>query len=292
MNTNIRDHILLVGLTIRVFSGVKTDKKVSEEITTANHAAPDSGRFQKHILGRDALKGISVVADAARAFHYERTLPGPMGKMGIISVGGYLDYTERLRDYNLNFQKAVDAFIDVYPTLVREAKITLNGLFNEKDYPAIDELAAQFQFKSTCAPFPTGNHWFPNLSDDIVASLKAEFEESIASSVAEARTESLERARELVRATIEKLNAYAIDPNTGKLAGRRFHDTVVTNLRDFADSIPGLNIGGDPEFDALADAFRHAGAYEAAALRADPGIRTEVVKRAQVILDKLDSLAG
>ncbi len=292
MNTNIRDHILLVGLTIRVFSGVKTDRKVSEEITSANHATPGAGRFQKHILGKSALKGIGVIADAARAFHYERTLPGPLGKMGIISVAGYLNYTERLRDYAAAFEKEVAAFIDVYPTLIKEAKVALNGLFNEADYPPIDELAQQFQFKSTAAPFPTGNHWFPNLSDEIVASMKAEFGQSIATSVAEARNESFERARALVRATIEKLNAYAIDPDTGKLAGRRFHDTLVTNLRDFAESLPGLNIDGDPAFNALADDFRHAGAYEAAALRADPGIRTEVVKRAQSILDKLDSLAG
>jgi hypothetical protein len=63
---------------------------------------------------------------------------------------------------------------------------------------------------------------------------------------------------------------------------------VVTNITELLDIVPSLNITNDAEVARVAQQTRNAlCVYEAASLRANAGLRDEVVAKAKELLGKL-----
>lgn len=285
--SSITNHVMLVTLSISVFSGEKIDQGVAEEVAS-NHGAKasDVGRFNKQIISKTALENIRKVATAARMHHYSVTLPWSDVGQRLLGVQGYLPYMVQMQKLKDQFDEEVDRFVDIYPTLIDEARTRLNTLFDPDQYPPVSELRRRFTFDFAVLPLPDSRNWFLDIAADEMANLKRLADERVDQAVKEAVSDVYRRVMDHAKRVHEKLTNYEVDPETGKVIGSIFRDSLIENLKGLVDLLPSLNVTKDPELDALAIQMKEITRYSAKALRADAGFRKDAADKAQAIYDR------
>jgi hypothetical protein len=266
---------MLAGLTISVFSGEKVDRKVSEEVAlTHNTTASKAGKFSKRIINKVALEGIDAIAGRARALHYERTLPWSDNAGRLLSIVGFMDYTAEMGLLSSKFASEIDKFIDLYPRMIEEAKTRLNGMFDVNDYPDISGMRERFSFDINISPLPTGSTWFLDMADEEMNVLRASIDERCDNGIKDAIKDVYGQVAEVTKIMHEKLTAYEVHPETGKVAGGIFRDSLIGNVAKLADLLPSLNLTNDPALAEIGDRMRNELCkFDAAALRAEPEFR-------------------
>ena len=140
---NLKDSTVLVRLGITSWPGKRHDPKIDEQVRIANSAHGDIGRFNKVLLAPQRLKEIAAVVNAFRSIHYHLTAPWLDEGLRILPAKLYTEHQTEERKFRQDFENKVAAFIADYPQLKADAKIAMNGLFNESDYPDIGTVAAK-----------------------------------------------------------------------------------------------------------------------------------------------------
>jgi len=170
---------------------------------------------------------------------------------------------------------------------VADAKQSLNGLFNEAEYPKAHEIERKFGFEITVRPVPDAGDFRVDLSADETNRIRQEIELSVENTVKAAMQDAFIRLRDVVGHMAERLTLYTEAPN-GKVVNP-FRDTVVTNITDLLDVLPSLNLTGSPELDAFADEVRSKLAnFSPDQLRNSAVIRNSTKEAAAEILKKME----
>ena len=273
----LENQVMIMNLSISVFTGEKIDRDVSDTIAATHHTtAHEAGRFSKQIIGKQALKGIKSFATVARTTHYDRTLPYSDNGGRLLSVTGFMDYTTSMRGIRANFVREVDIFCDVYPRLIEDAKTRLNGMFNVDDYPPIDSLRGRFSFEIAAEPMPSSKNWFLEMADDTMQHLRAHHDERKDAKLEHAIKDVYRRVADVAQKMATKL-----DDKDGV-----FRDSLITNISELANLLPTLNITNDPQLAQIASDLAALTAHSPDALRADPTYRTDAAAKAQAVYDK------
>jgi hypothetical protein len=289
----ITQRVMLVSLSISTFSGERTDRRVTEEVAEKHNAdRADSGRFAKQIISKHALEPIRKVATEARAWHYDVTLPWTDAGQRLLSVEAYFEYARKLNAYRDCFHDEVERFLRAYPSLIEQARTRLGTLFDVEDYPPVAELRRKFEFEFHAAPLPDARNWFLRGLETEIEGMRSRAEDRVREAVREAVRNVWERVARLTERMHERLTAYEVDPETGKVVGGVFRDSLVENVRDLVNLLPSLNLTNDPQLDALAVELRELCRYDAAALRAEPAFRAEVAEKAGEVMRKAKGWLG
>src|SRR5215469_8911435 len=129
---------LLVTLNIHRWQAARTDKKITAEVATT-HAVSEkrAGRYRKNAINVESpsFKAVVSAASELRAKHYFYTLPWTQEGARILTTAMFDEYSREMRVLRAAFEKAVQAFVSDLPNLKEAAKVELNGLYNESDYP-------------------------------------------------------------------------------------------------------------------------------------------------------------
>ncbi len=278
--SNLNDKALLVNLKISQWTARKYDKKATQEVIN-NHGASDKiGRFNKSLLQGDVFKRIGQIATAAREFHYDHTLPWLDNGLRVLPVTAYETYTDGLRRLKDDFDRAVREFVREYPALKAEAKIALNGLYRESDYPV--DVESRYRFDTVFAPVPSGDDFRVHLPDDEIHEIARQAEERLLEAEQVAIRDIWDRLRDAVGKLVSKLN-----DEKGI-----FRDTLITNVHDLIDVLPLLNLGDDPSLDRVIADLRASVSIDPQSLREDQGLRKQTASRARDILKDIDSKLG
>jgi hypothetical protein len=100
------------------------------------------------------------------------------------------------------------------------------------------------------------------------------------------------RLHTVVEHMAERLHAYTTDPDTGKVKGK-FHDTLVSNVRDVCDLIPNLNIQDDGKLEAIRQQIaKDLAKLEPQELRDNDDQRAEAATKATQIADQMSAIMG
>ena len=284
MSTDLSNKVMLITLNISCFTGQRVDANASEDIAS-RHAttASEAGNYSKQIISKHSLKAIRVVANTARQVHYERTLPWSDTGSRILSVIGYGDYANHIANLREMFNREIDAFLDVYPRLIEEARRRLNGLFDADDYPDISTMRGRFRMSTNATPLPSSKNWFLQLADDTMNELRASNEARLNENLEAAVRDTYKRVAEVTSTMATKLQAYDPENKQGV-----FRDSLVENVREITNLLPSLNITNDAHLAAITDEMRRTlCAIEPGVLRQDPKMRGEVAVAATSIYDKL-----
>jgi hypothetical protein len=77
LNDALAANYMLVSLSIRTWSGKRTDRGATDEVIQQKHAVKDSGAFVKKLLASadSELKDVHAAANGIRSFLYTSTLP-------------------------------------------------------------------------------------------------------------------------------------------------------------------------------------------------------------------------
>jgi hypothetical protein len=273
----IHDKAMLVRLNITLFSPNKTDKKLTNEVLDRHGAKSDAGRFTKAILPTEALEGIKKISGEARTFHYTNTLPWSDEGARILPTNNLTKYMDKMREFSSSFYSCVENFGESYQGYVDEARRTLNGMFNENDYPSQSEVLNKFRFKTELNPVPASDDFRVAVHTEEMRNLKADLDERVRLAETEAVKDLYRRLADPLKAMVERLS----DPD-GK-----FRDSLVGNVQEMIELIPALNIAGDVVLDELTREARELTRHTPNRLRDDSTARKETARKAQSILDKM-----
>ena len=291
MSIDLTSKGMLVSLSISVFSGEKKDASITEEIAAKHNVrAYETGKFTKQIISRHSLEPIRKVAGAARERYYTLTLPWSDVGGRLLSTTGFLDYSNEMRSLKNQFFDEIRRFVTAYPDLIEEARKRLNGMFDADDYPPVESLMKRFEFTSIASPLPNTSNWVLDLANEEMEVLRTEAEARVNSNVDIAVKDTYRRVAEVTSRMAERLRAYDdINPETQKPSGL-FRDSLVTNVLELVDILPGLNITEDPTLTEISKDLQQLCRFDPKSLRAEPTFRKMTVTAADAILAKVQGL--
>jgi hypothetical protein len=284
--TVVTEKAMLAKLKISRWSASKHDKKISADVAAQHGADPTMGRYSKRLIAKEHLDKIGQIATRARHHHYENTLPWLDDGARILPAANYFDYMQRQNALAAEFEQEVIEFAKGYPQMVDAARRSLNGLFDNEDYPDPSAIRDKFTMQIDVDPMPTAEDFRVALSEDENSRIREQIQERLDGAVQGAIVEVWHRVHDLVAHMVERLRIYEVD-GEGKVKNT-FRDSLVDNIREMVDLLPKLNITSNNALEVmrqrLADELCN---IDAPVLRDDPLVRNAVASNAEAILAEI-----
>lgn len=281
---SLASRAMLSNLVIRQWSGRRLDKGATDALIQNAGAADDAGRFNKLLIPAAILAPVASAANAARTYHYSRTLPWLDNGARILPSLAFDGYTLAMRGLRLAFDDKVTEFLAEYPAAVHDARKRLGSLFSASDYPDVSELRAAFSVATRILPMPDAGDFRAALSDEQAARVRAEIERTTREAQELAMRDAWDRVREALSRMVEKLRAFQ-PGEPGKRAENVFRDSLVENVRDLVAILPAFDLTGSGHMAAIAARMeRDLIQHDASELRESPRLREDTAKAAAAIL--------
>lgn len=282
---NISEKAMLVSLSISAWSGRKYDKDASKEVAD-NHGtdATRAGRFNKILVNPASLKEITSIAGNARNYTMSVTLPWLNDGVRIIPVDIYLEYMQRMSEYRSQFNDAVEKLLREYDALVKQARLDLNGLFKESDYPSEESIRRKHAFNVRVFNIPDSKDFRVALSESEFQSTKQEIEQNLLDAQDNAVRDVFQRVQSRMEHIIKRLKE--VEATDGK----GIRDSMMKNVVELADLLPKLNITGNKDVDAVAAQLRQdLASISSDDLRENQSSRISAAQSAREILTKVSA---
>jgi hypothetical protein len=279
---SISSKAILVVLSV---SGIpdfrRQDKKVSDEVARKHKSKRELGVYNKHLIDPKAptYEALKQWAWKVRDWHYDRTVPYAHNGARFLKATEILKYTAGLTELREEGEDLFGAFIADYPRLKQKARRELNGLYDESEYPSVAKLRSKFLVDHTFLPVPDSGHVVLDLvTEEVTKQVQESTEVAVKNALAEAMREPWVRLHEVVQNMAAAL----------KVPDQRFHDTLVSNVAEVCDLMPGLNITDDPALNAMAkDVRKSLTKSKPDTLREDKDRRKEVAEKAAALAAKM-----
>lgn len=276
--TNVQERVMLATLNISVWRARKFDTKATRDVE-AKHQATDIGRFNKKLLTANAkaYQKVWTIQSRLRKFFDAHTLDYDQLAVRLLPTSLYMEVADRIRQFQDEFQMAVDEFVLDYPALMQEGMTALNGLGDKSDYPGVAELRTKFGIRMAVLPFPDAAQFHINLPPNVLDGLKAQVDQTVLGAVKTANEDLVGRLYEAVEQFANRL--YRSD---------NVRIDVADKVRELSDLLPKLNFSGDPALSAiLEDTRQHLACHSGAALKESAALRKEVADKAMEIEAKM-----
>jgi len=166
--------LMLITFSLSMWSARKHDKNISAEVANNHNTNIDVGRYNKVLIAKSAIEAIKKIANKARTFHYENTLPWHDDGARILPNANFFVYSAKMREIRQEFEQAVDNFIRNYPAYVLESKKRLNGLFKQEDYPSEAKIKDKFGFSFYFDPLPVADDFRVDMKKENLNEIKRE----------------------------------------------------------------------------------------------------------------------
>jgi len=289
----LNERAMRVRVSVHQCTFRKYSAEASKEAAMAKGAEADSISSTKYTIAKEALKPIRQAADKIGDYVRDNTLPWQDDGWRILTAAHYTDFMQEIGTLTDAFRAEVDAFIPQYQQYREEAKIRLNGYFNEADYPEAWELSARFTCEIKFDNITGADDFRCNLTGGSVDTIREQITSDTERATKAAVHDLYERLFESLQSMQERLTG--VD---GKGKDKVFRNTLISNVEDLTRLIPALNLTGDTTLDALAKA---AGAMLADVqpdqLRAnnkdyDNGKRQAVTRDVDQIVSKMAGIMG
>jgi hypothetical protein len=236
---------MVVSLSIGQWAARKYDKKVTDEVTTQHQASPDAVRVNKQLAAKEHLEPFQKVISKLKAFHYAHSIPWGDDGSRLITPKIFEEYANKIDKFKAEYLGLVPDLISNIEAIKTQARIDLNGMYNEADYPSKSELEEKFYVKVNFMPVPE-NEWRCNLSDTEKAFLSKQFEAEINSRLAAGVKHLWERIADQLAKMKDRLTTIEKDKKTGQDKPAKFHDSLFNNLKELIEVLPKLNVTDDP----------------------------------------------
>lgn len=279
MGTTLSDRAMLVSLGISQWTARKLDRVETAAVNRKHGLTVEAARVNKNLLPlATELERVHQITAAIRKDFDARTLPWGMRGLNILKADAYIEFTAVVRQWMDDWHAAVGGFITAYPQYREEARLLLNGMFKDEDYPDPSDLQRRFGFSIQFYPLPDEKDWRVDIGDEAVTQLKAQLTANIEQAMGQAMQEAWRRVHEVVSKTHERLS----DPDN------KFKDSLVDNALELCALLPTLNVTDDPELERTRQLLERAIAgVKPATLRDDLAVRAGVAEQMGDILRKM-----
>lgn len=273
---SLSDRAMLSSLVINAWEARRTDKKISDEVAKAHKTNVNVGAYNKTLLPDcESHAQIFRVIGQARSFFKLSSLPWLQDGTRILLAEGYQAFADGYRTYKEAFDKAVNDFLAEYDTHVAAAKVALNGMFNEAEYPTKEQIRRKFRMRLVICPMPSAGDFRVGLSDAAAEAVRAQITEDVTDAIALAQDEAWNRFREALAEFGTKL------ANTDAV----YRDSLFNNLGDLVALLPSLNIRQDATFTSLVTQVSSLlSSTTPDTCRKDKAVRAETAKQVEKLL--------
>jgi len=242
---NTASNALIVSLSIKSPQFSAKDTTVSEAVT--NHAGIEksAARVWKSLFPKNEhMKAVGAAERELRNFHYLHTLPYMYDGQRILPTANLEAYMQGYRLLKRKFEDAAEKFVEVYPTLIEEAKLFLKDMFNEKDYPSQEAIATRFNVSIRRSPVPVGDTYFQlGVKAEDAETMRKELEADMQATFEAANKALWERTYSSLKSFVEQLS----DPK------KRIRPETIPAIKEMLSILPRMNMTGDKRLDELAN---------------------------------------
>lgn len=280
----LTERAMVMNLSISRWQGQRLDREASQRVTEQAGANSDAARVNKHLVPKEALAPVLTAANAVRDHFITNTLPWRDNGDRLMPRQLYTKFIEQHEKLTAEFNHAVDLFLNIdYPKAKAQAEFRMGSLFNPDDYPSVTELRYRFRVTLDFEPLTTANDFRVQIDQAHVDKVKAAMEDAAMRRVQTAQADVWKRLLERVGRYQERLAGTNDD---GKPAV--FRDTLVDNLEELVEMIPGLNILDDPDIETIRQQILDKlSGHTASDIRKNPDLREELAGDAKAIVDQM-----
>lgn len=275
---------LLVSLRISQWTARKLDKKATRAVQDAFHAESSSGNFNKSLLPmNERLKRVHDKSAFIRHnWFYPNTLAWSVDGWQLLPTANYMGTITDWRKHKSEWWELVEDFFAHYAEDREQAKRILGDLYDEKDYPDMDQLRGKFFIDLTMMPVPTTD-FRVEVSQHEHDRIAQEIEERVTHAGQQAMQEVWQRLFDRVEHITEKLSDHT----------SIFRDSMIENARELCELLPRLNFMDDPNLEQMRQEVEAKLARNHPdSLRNDPVLRREKAEEAKEIMDKMKAFMG
>jgi len=287
-NINLGSVYVLCEFNAGVWTARKLDRKKTDDVVTGSGAASKgAARVNKNLLaGRPELEEITRLVTEARNYVYDNTVPWSDAGQRLLVASRLPKFDARMEDYKAKFDGMVQAFVDVYPTLITAQALALGDMFNRAEYPNAAEIAHKFSMECAYLPVPSAGDLRIDLVNEIQDDLRERLAKIEQARVSKAVADINEKFIGHLKRMADRLTTDT-DPKTGEPVGRRFTETLVSSAFELCDMVSDYNIGNDPEMTAAKQRLETAlTGVTVMTLRDNPDKREEVRYTVSSILNQ------
>ena len=277
---------MLVELAVSSWTARKLDRKTTDEVVhNAEAKAKDAARVNKNLLaGRGELDVITQLVGRVRTYMYDHTLPWSDSGLRLLPTRSFMTFNKRMADFEEEFDRCVDDFVLIYPTLITAQAMALGTMFKREDFPTADTLKAKFQFRCNYMPVPAAGDFRVDVGNAAQQELKEALERVSQERVNAAMADIRERMADHLKRMSDRLTT---DVVAGVSKGRRFHDTLVDGALELCDLTKGLNVVGDAHLEgARRELEQLLVGVTPAELRKNEAVREDVKQNVDALLSK------
>ena len=277
---------MLVKVNISKWEGRKFDKKASNDIVASNGAERGAANVHKKLLpNSDALKAIIEHASAMHRIHTHMTMPWADKGDRLLPTAQYMKYHSEMTALQNKFYALVDTFLDDYNLSIAEAQVHLGDMYNDKDYPSVDELRQKFKCALAYSPLPESGDFRVDLPKEAIAELQTSYVNYYEEKTKQAMNDIWERLYKVLKNMSEKLDY------TDKENKKVFRDTLVSNVTDMVELLRVSNVANSTRMTAMADQLEEVlVGVTPDALREDDYFRAETKQAVDKAIANLPSL--
>ena len=285
---NIDTCSLLVEFNASVWTARKLDRGVTDEIIYSKSAtAKDAARVNKHLLaGRKELEVIQQLVGAIRTYVYENTLPWSDTGIRLLPTISFMQFNDRMGQYQDEFSNLVNQFVTVYPSLITAQAMALGDMFDRYDYPSADSIAHKFDFRLNYMPVPKAGDFRVDVGNEA----QEELQKKLAKLADERIEAAMKDARERLKTHLDRMmERLKVEEVNGKVSKSRIHDSLIEGGLELCDVLKALNLINDPALEsARAKLESVLRSVDVADLRKHDGARLEVRTQVAEIMDKFN----
>jgi hypothetical protein len=280
--TSIHSRAMLVSLRLSAWTARKYDKKITQETNSAHGAVADAGRYNKMLLPGDcaSYKALNQLIGNTRTEHYQNTLAWSDEGWRLLPTANYQEYSGFTRKRKAEFTTLLDEFLQEYPTLRDSAKIRLNGMYKEEDYPTISQIRNKFGFYLDFSPLPAQGDFRVDLPSEDIRRIESAMQDRVALATSDAMKDAWQRLQDCVKHIHDRMST----PDA------IFRDSLIYNARELCDVLGRLNVTGDTQLEAFrAEVEESLAANDPDTLRENDSLREDTAVLADDILTRMSA---
>jgi hypothetical protein len=248
---------MLVEFNASQWTARKLDKGATDEIVhTKNAQDKGAARVNKNLLaGRKELEVINKHVGVVRTFVYNNTLPWSDSGIRLLPSIRFMEFNQRMQDFEDEFSKLVADFVDVYPTLITAQAMALGDMFNRDDFPSPSDVAHRFDFRLNYMPVPTAGDFRIDVGNDAEKELKAKLSKLADERIDHAMRDVKARLKEHLDRMSDRLGSDVVNK---EIKTRKFHDSLLDTAHELCDLVKALNITNDQDLEGARKALSEA----------------------------------
>lgn len=276
----------------------RQDKQARAELAASKHIEERSiSASRKLFLDSSRAKACVQSARTIKDFVARRTLPWGDDGYRVLPLVSLTKFRQELDTLLWKHTALVDAFQANIAWEIDQDRLRLGVMFDESDYQtrkrggyAPIDFSERLAIQPSYEPIADPSDWrsAPSERD------RTQYQELLASVVAEATTDLTERVRSGVSALLTKIASFG----SGKNAGQRvkWTNSALSDLAELADLVPELNIAGDKNLQDIAETIQRTlepvmpKGDESSVLRDSRLARSHVAVSLEGVMDRLAEL--